>query len=56
MQGPMHVCGVYCTRPARQHHCDHATLVQAIAPSVLKSSPERLFGIVIKKISLLCAQ
>jgi hypothetical protein len=32
-QGPMHISGVYCTRQARLHHCDHAMLVRAHCPT-----------------------
>jgi hypothetical protein len=34
-QGSMHISGVYCTMQARQHHCDHATLVQPHCPARL---------------------
>jgi hypothetical protein len=51
-QEPMHVSGVYCTRPARQHHYDHATPVQGVAPSGLKAIPERFFTLVIKNFYL----
>jgi hypothetical protein len=47
-QGPMHISGVYCTSPARQHQCDHATVVQPPFPSGLKPGCKGLFRITFK--------